>query len=164
MEVNHTRSTSATVRGVENNKKIEADFLVACTEYTEVGHLEHDTSKFSIIGNQNRTDFVSSRGKTLPGEDTKVPLISYSPSRPIAAQSQTLSHGHITLTPLCRNDHWLPLHLSSRRFHPEVRAEKLFLHFNLGTNGKVTSEPPPTAGQAGCLQGQDRSVATLDVT
>ncbi|KAG8320011.1 hypothetical protein J6590_078943 [Homalodisca vitripennis] len=35
------------------------------------------------------------------------------------------------------------------------------LTFNLGTNGlKVTSEPPPTAGQAGCLQGQDRSAVT----
>ncbi|KAG8308782.1 hypothetical protein J6590_101733, partial [Homalodisca vitripennis] len=25
---------------------------------------------------------------------------------------------------------------------------------------KVTSEPPPTAGQAGCLQGQDHSAVT----
>ncbi|KAG8283943.1 hypothetical protein J6590_003635 [Homalodisca vitripennis] len=36
--------------------------------------------------------------------------------------------------------------------------EKPSVTLNLGTNGlKVTSEPPSTAGQAGCLQGQDRS-------
>ncbi|KAG8329882.1 hypothetical protein J6590_076909 [Homalodisca vitripennis] len=35
---------------------------------------------------------------------------------------------------------------------------------NLGTNGlKVTSEPPSMAGQAGCLQGQDRSAVTHPV-
>ncbi|KAG8331704.1 hypothetical protein J6590_035661 [Homalodisca vitripennis] len=35
------------------------------------------------------------------------------------------------------------------------------LQHNLETNGlQVTSEPPPMAGQAGCLQGQDRSAAT----
>ncbi|KAG8269021.1 response to oxidative stress [Homalodisca vitripennis] len=35
------------------------------------------------------------------------------------------------------------------------------LTLNLGTNGlKATSEPPPMAGQAGCLQGQDRSAVT----
>ncbi|KAG8277770.1 hypothetical protein J6590_034999, partial [Homalodisca vitripennis] len=40
----------------------------------------------------------------------------------------------------------------------EVRAKKPSLTLNLGTNGlKVTSEPPPMAGQAGHLQGQDRS-------
>ncbi|KAG8319861.1 hypothetical protein J6590_082671 [Homalodisca vitripennis] len=44
----------------------------------------------------------------------------------------------------------------------KVRAKRLSLTFNLGTNGlKVTSGPPPTAGQAGCLQGQDRSAITL---
>ncbi|KAG8331493.1 hypothetical protein J6590_039839 [Homalodisca vitripennis] len=40
----------------------------------------------------------------------------------------------------------------------EVRAKKPSLTLNLGTNGlKVTSEPPPMAGKAGRLQGQDRS-------
>ncbi|KAG8265736.1 hypothetical protein J6590_088044 [Homalodisca vitripennis] len=40
----------------------------------------------------------------------------------------------------------------------EVSAKKPSLTLNLGTNGlKVTSEPPPMAGQAGRLQGQDRS-------
>ncbi|KAG8307527.1 hypothetical protein J6590_018402 [Homalodisca vitripennis] len=40
----------------------------------------------------------------------------------------------------------------------EVTAKKPSLTFNLRTNGlKVTSVPPPTAGQADCLQGQDRS-------
>ncbi|KAG8278549.1 hypothetical protein J6590_016805 [Homalodisca vitripennis] len=35
------------------------------------------------------------------------------------------------------------------------------LTLNLGTNGlKVTSEPPPMTGQAGRLQGQDRSAVT----
>ncbi|KAG8260605.1 hypothetical protein J6590_093282 [Homalodisca vitripennis] len=39
--------------------------------------------------------------------------------------------------------------------------KKPSLTLNLGTNGlKVTSEPPPMAGQAGCLQGQDRSAVT----
>ncbi|KAG8275950.1 hypothetical protein J6590_074856 [Homalodisca vitripennis] len=39
-----------------------------------------------------------------------------------------------------------------------TRRKKPSLTLNLGTNGlKVTSKPPPTAGQAGCLQGQDRS-------
>ncbi|KAG8316479.1 hypothetical protein J6590_049603 [Homalodisca vitripennis] len=39
-----------------------------------------------------------------------------------------------------------------------ARAKKPSLTLNLGTNGlKVTSKPPPMAGQAGCLQGQDRS-------
>ncbi|KAG8283997.1 hypothetical protein J6590_003689, partial [Homalodisca vitripennis] len=43
----------------------------------------------------------------------------------------------------------------------EVRAKKPSLTLNLGTNGlKVTSEPPPMAGQLGCLQGQDRSAVT----
>ncbi|KAG8269697.1 hypothetical protein J6590_101911 [Homalodisca vitripennis] len=43
----------------------------------------------------------------------------------------------------------------------EVRADKPSLRLNLGTNGlKVTSEPPQMAGQAGCLQGQDRSAVT----
>ncbi|KAG8272988.1 hypothetical protein J6590_030595 [Homalodisca vitripennis] len=43
----------------------------------------------------------------------------------------------------------------------EVRAKKPSLTLNLGTNGlKVTSETPPMAGQAGCLQGQDRSAVT----
>ncbi|KAG8302769.1 hypothetical protein J6590_025048 [Homalodisca vitripennis] len=38
-----------------------------------------------------------------------------------------------------------------------ARAKKPSLTRNLGSNGlKVTSEPPLTAGQAGCLQGQDR--------
>ncbi|KAG8292381.1 hypothetical protein J6590_041488, partial [Homalodisca vitripennis] len=41
----------------------------------------------------------------------------------------------------------------------EVTAKKPFVTLNLGTNGlKVTSGPPPMAGQAGCLQGQDRLV------
>ncbi|KAG8336593.1 hypothetical protein J6590_042114 [Homalodisca vitripennis] len=48
--------------------------------------------------------------------------------------------------------------------HPperEFRAKKPSVTLNLGTNGlKVTSEPPPMAGQAGCLQGQDRSAVT----
>ncbi|KAG8301034.1 hypothetical protein J6590_062098 [Homalodisca vitripennis] len=40
----------------------------------------------------------------------------------------------------------------------EVRAKKPSLTLDLGTNGlKVSSEPPPMAGQAGRLQGQDRS-------
>ncbi|KAG8257217.1 hypothetical protein J6590_053865 [Homalodisca vitripennis] len=43
----------------------------------------------------------------------------------------------------------------------EVRAKKPSLTLNLGTNGlKVTSEPPLMAGQAGRLQGQDRSAVT----
>ncbi|KAG8337028.1 hypothetical protein J6590_034116 [Homalodisca vitripennis] len=43
----------------------------------------------------------------------------------------------------------------------EVRAKKPSLTLNLVTNGlKVTSKPPPTVGQAGCLQGQDRSAVT----
>ncbi|KAG8302162.1 hypothetical protein J6590_036050 [Homalodisca vitripennis] len=43
----------------------------------------------------------------------------------------------------------------------EFRAKKPFLTLNLGANGlKVTSEPPPMAGQAGCLQGRDRSAVT----
>ncbi|KAG8334030.1 hypothetical protein J6590_098523 [Homalodisca vitripennis] len=43
----------------------------------------------------------------------------------------------------------------------EVRAKKTSLTLILGTNGlKVTSEPPPMAGQAGCFQGQDRSAVT----
>ncbi|KAG8269172.1 hypothetical protein J6590_004467 [Homalodisca vitripennis] len=43
----------------------------------------------------------------------------------------------------------------------EVRAKKPSLTHNLGTNGlKVTSEPPPMAGQAGRLQGQDRLAVT----
>ncbi|KAG8283950.1 hypothetical protein J6590_003642 [Homalodisca vitripennis] len=46
-----------------------------------------------------------------------------------------------------------------------MRGVKLGLKFSLtlklGTNGlKVTSEPPPMAGQAGCFQGQDRSAVT----
>ncbi|KAG8284168.1 hypothetical protein J6590_003861 [Homalodisca vitripennis] len=61
---------------------------------------------------------------------------------------------------------WRPLyrgacsyrHSSSRH---EARAKKPSLSLNLGTNGlKVTSEPPPMVGQAGCLQGQDRSAIT----
>ncbi|KAG8276154.1 hypothetical protein J6590_071390 [Homalodisca vitripennis] len=41
------------------------------------------------------------------------------------------------------------------------KAKKPSLTLNLGTNGiKVTSEPPPMAGQAGRLQGQDRSAVT----
>ncbi|KAG8274027.1 hypothetical protein J6590_008154 [Homalodisca vitripennis] len=40
----------------------------------------------------------------------------------------------------------------------KVWTKNLSLTLNLGINGlKVTSEPPPMAGQAGCLQGQDRS-------
>ncbi|KAG8262083.1 hypothetical protein J6590_060528 [Homalodisca vitripennis] len=40
-------------------------------------------------------------------------------------------------------------------------AKKPSLTLNLGTNGlKVTSEPPPMAGQAGRLQGQNRSAVT----
>ncbi|KAG8254217.1 hypothetical protein J6590_011915 [Homalodisca vitripennis] len=43
----------------------------------------------------------------------------------------------------------------------KVRAKKPSLPLNLGTNGlKVTSEPPPMVGQAGRLQGQDRSAVT----
>ncbi|KAG8277948.1 hypothetical protein J6590_031996 [Homalodisca vitripennis] len=43
----------------------------------------------------------------------------------------------------------------------EVRDKKPSLTLNLGTNRlKVTSEPPPMAGQAGCLQGPDRSAVT----
>ncbi|KAG8313880.1 hypothetical protein J6590_104965, partial [Homalodisca vitripennis] len=40
-------------------------------------------------------------------------------------------------------------------------AKEPSLTFNLETNGlKMTSEPPSTAGQPGCLQGQDRSAVT----
>ncbi|KAG8336558.1 hypothetical protein J6590_042075 [Homalodisca vitripennis] len=40
-------------------------------------------------------------------------------------------------------------------------AKNPSLTLNLGTNGlKVTSGPPPMAGQVGCLQGQDRSAVT----
>ncbi|KAG8323284.1 hypothetical protein J6590_006289 [Homalodisca vitripennis] len=43
----------------------------------------------------------------------------------------------------------------------EVRAKKPSLTLNLGPNGlNVTSEPPPMAEQAGCLQGQDRLAVT----
>ncbi|KAG8263702.1 hypothetical protein J6590_027635 [Homalodisca vitripennis] len=43
----------------------------------------------------------------------------------------------------------------------EVRAKKPSLLLNLGINGlKMTSEPPPMAGQAGYLQGKDRSAVT----
>ncbi|KAG8283764.1 hypothetical protein J6590_011135 [Homalodisca vitripennis] len=43
----------------------------------------------------------------------------------------------------------------------EVRAEKPTLTLNVRVNGlKVTSETPPMAGQADCLQGHDRSAAT----
>ncbi|KAG8260090.1 hypothetical protein J6590_104625, partial [Homalodisca vitripennis] len=50
---------------------------------------------------------------------------------------------------------------SSGMITSEVRAKKPSLTLNLGTNGlKVTSEPPPTVGQTGCLQGQDRSAVT----
>ncbi|KAG8304343.1 hypothetical protein J6590_096282, partial [Homalodisca vitripennis] len=43
----------------------------------------------------------------------------------------------------------------------EVRGKKPSLTLNLGTNGlKETSEPPPMPGQAGRLQGQDRSAVT----
>ncbi|KAG8274286.1 hypothetical protein J6590_004309 [Homalodisca vitripennis] len=42
----------------------------------------------------------------------------------------------------------------------EVSAKKPLLTLNVGTNGlKVTSEPPPMARQAGCLQGSDRSAS-----
>ncbi|KAG8240819.1 hypothetical protein J6590_101393, partial [Homalodisca vitripennis] len=41
------------------------------------------------------------------------------------------------------------------------RAKKPSLTLNLGTNGlKVTYEPPPIVGQAGCLQGLDLSAVT----
>ncbi|KAG8247787.1 hypothetical protein J6590_054004 [Homalodisca vitripennis] len=61
-------------------------------------------------------------------------------------------------------------HLFSASRHPwhygnrsdtggEVRVKKPSLTLN-GNGLKVTSEPPPTAGQAGCLQGQDRSAVT----
>ncbi|KAG8317332.1 hypothetical protein J6590_029905 [Homalodisca vitripennis] len=47
------------------------------------------------------------------------------------------------------------------RSRSEVRAKKTSLTLNLGTNGlKVTSEPPPKAEQADCLQVQDRSAVT----
>ncbi|KAG8245460.1 hypothetical protein J6590_105666 [Homalodisca vitripennis] len=43
----------------------------------------------------------------------------------------------------------------------EVRAKKPSLILNLGINRlKVTYEPPTVAGQAGCLQGQDRLAVT----
>ncbi|KAG8291789.1 hypothetical protein J6590_052754 [Homalodisca vitripennis] len=47
-----------------------------------------------------------------------------------------------------------------RRIAGEVRAKKPSLTLNLGTNGlKVTSELS-VAGQAGCMQGQDRLAIT----
>ncbi|KAG8331429.1 hypothetical protein J6590_042198 [Homalodisca vitripennis] len=47
---------------------------------------------------------------------------------------------------------------SSRKF---LKLRSPLLTLNLGTNGlKVTSEPPPTVGQTGCLQGQNRSAVT----
>ncbi|KAG8305913.1 hypothetical protein J6590_058876 [Homalodisca vitripennis] len=49
----------------------------------------------------------------------------------------------------------------------QVSAKKPSLTLKLATNGrKVTFQPPPTGGQAGCLQRQDRSASTnkaLDV-
>ncbi|KAG8314265.1 hypothetical protein J6590_096709 [Homalodisca vitripennis] len=55
--------------------------------------------------------------------------------------------------------HWPDKTLSV--FVGEVKAKRPSLTLNLGTNGlKVTSEPPPTAVQAGCLQGQNRSEVT----
>ncbi|KAG8261681.1 hypothetical protein J6590_067284 [Homalodisca vitripennis] len=44
----------------------------------------------------------------------------------------------------------------------EVRTKKPSLRLNFGANGlKAISEPPPMAGQAGCLQGEDRSAVTI---
>ncbi|KAG8319866.1 hypothetical protein J6590_082499 [Homalodisca vitripennis] len=43
----------------------------------------------------------------------------------------------------------------------EIRVKNPSLPLNLRTNGlKLTSEPPPIAGQAGCSQGQDRPSVT----
>ncbi|KAG8256251.1 hypothetical protein J6590_072916 [Homalodisca vitripennis] len=53
------------------------------------------------------------------------------------------------------------LSIPRRTLTGEVRAKKPSLTLNLGINGlKVTFEPPPMAGQAGRLQGQDRSAVT----
>ncbi|KAG8284697.1 hypothetical protein J6590_097376, partial [Homalodisca vitripennis] len=57
--------------------------------------------------------------------------------------------------------HRIQVPSTNHKYGGEVRAKKYSLTCNLGTNGlKVTSEPPPMAGQAGCLQGQDRSAVT----
>ncbi|KAG8242815.1 hypothetical protein J6590_057913 [Homalodisca vitripennis] len=46
------------------------------------------------------------------------------------------------------------VNLDERDVLSEIRTKKPSLTLNLETNGlKVTSEPPPMAGQAGCLQG-----------
>ncbi|KAG8336542.1 hypothetical protein J6590_042059 [Homalodisca vitripennis] len=53
-------------------------------------------------------------------------------------------------------------HITDFQFWNCVKTSKrTSLTRNLGTNGlKVTSEPPPMAGQASCLEGQDRSAVT----
>ncbi|KAG8301571.1 hypothetical protein J6590_050738 [Homalodisca vitripennis] len=49
----------------------------------------------------------------------------------------------------------------SSQLQSGVMSKKPSLTLNLRTTGfKVTSEPPPTAGQAGCLQRQDRSAVS----
>ncbi|KAG8291842.1 regulation of ligase activity protein [Homalodisca vitripennis] len=67
-------------------------------------------------------------------------------------------------TPECQ--HWAVWALANlTRVYREVRAKKPSLtqpgdqHLTL-QHLKVTSQPPPMAGQAGCLQGQDRSAVT----
>ncbi|KAG8281247.1 hypothetical protein J6590_062860 [Homalodisca vitripennis] len=50
---------------------------------------------------------------------------------------------------------------SSPRVESRPKAKKPPLTLNLESNSlKVTSEPPPMAGQAGYLQGHDRSAVT----
>ncbi|KAG8337354.1 hypothetical protein J6590_026319 [Homalodisca vitripennis] len=51
--------------------------------------------------------------------------------------------------------------LQNSSFHLCRNSEVSPLLLNLRTNGlKVTSEPPPMAGQTGCLQGKDPSAFT----
>ncbi|KAG8337017.1 hypothetical protein J6590_034105 [Homalodisca vitripennis] len=68
-----------------------------------------------------------------------------------------VSHGYRPLVVI----YLLASSLTRDPFGREVRANKPSLTLDLASNGlKVTSEPPPMAGQVSCLQGEDRSPFT----
>ncbi|KAG8255792.1 hypothetical protein J6590_084474 [Homalodisca vitripennis] len=93
----------------------------------------------------------------------RVPVIATIVNLTIEYSIANILHRHLSpvIRTVGRTEQSVPTAEYNLAVDGEVRAKKPSLTLNLGTNGlKVTSEPPPMAGQAGRMQGQDRSAVT----
>ncbi|KAG8290693.1 hypothetical protein J6590_077544 [Homalodisca vitripennis] len=110
-----------------------------------------DSSRASVLGPRCPvTSSVQRSGANLAASDKCVAvMLSVTKAVQLITLEYFFLRGDIKVTSFCMSVEYLKNEI------------KISEDCYAGTNGlNVTSEIPPTAGQAGCLQGQDRSAAT----